>query len=640
MSTITDIDTYLDQHEQKDLLRFLTAGSVDDGKSTLIGRLLFDSKMIYEDQLAAVQRDSAIYGTTGDDFDPALLTDGLKAEREQGITIDVAYRYFSTDRRNFIIADTPGHEQYTRNMATGASNCDLAVILVDARHGVLPQTRRHSFIAALLGIRHLVVAINKMDAIDYNQAMFDAICRDYAGFAAKLEVADIHFIPVSALKGDNVVHESGLMPWYKGGSLLNYLETVHISSDRNLIDLRFPVQYVLHPHSGFRGYCGAMASGVMRKGDELMVLPSGRRTHVESLVTFDGELDEAFAPMSVTVTLTDEVDVSRGDMLVHLNNVPHVGRDLDAILVWMNETPLTPGKRYQVKSCVNSAPGVVRDIVYRFDIDTLHRESGNVLEMNDIGRVRLQLHRTVCFDAYQRNRNTGAFILIDEIDNATLAAGMILDRDPNELIVHDQTHTGEKRAVHPRISAVSLDERIARWDQRPITVWFTGLPRSGKSTLAFALEKRLFEQGRLVHVLDGENLRLSLSSDLGFSADDRSENLRRAADIARLCNEAGMITLAAFVSPYAADREKARQTIGAEHFIEVFLDAPLEVLEQRDEEGLYNRARSGELKTFSGITAPYEAPTRPELHLATADQTIDQCLDKLMTLLYERGVLR
>ncbi|NCC50021.1 MAG: sulfate adenylyltransferase subunit CysN [Spartobacteria bacterium] len=631
MATHMNVDEYLRRHEAKDMLRFLTAGSVDDGKSTLIGRLLYDSKLIYEDQLAAVMRDSRTHGTTGGGFDPALLTDGLRAEREQGITIDVAYRYFSTAKRKFIIADTPGHEQYTRNMATGASTCELAIILIDARYGVQAQTKRHSFIATLLGIKHLVVAVNKMDLVDYSEDVFTQIRDDYMAFAAKLEISDIHFIPISALMGDHVVHAMSNMPWFHGRTLLQYLETVQIASDRNLIDLRFPVQYVLRPHLDFRGYCGTVASGIIRVGDRVLALPSGQATNVSSIITYEGECHEAFPPMAVTVTLEDDVDVSRGNMLVHERNLPHVGASFDAMLVWMSEQPMACNRPYLIKSTTNLVSAEIERITYRVDINTLRKQQAEALALNEIGRVVVHTHRPLFFDSYARNRQTGNVVVIDRISNATVAAGMILDREPNPYIVEDRPDALPKsKYVHWKDSRVLREERMARLTCPPVTIWLTGLPCAGKSTIAFALEKRLFDMGHMVHVLDGENMRLAISSDLSFTAGDRSENVRRAAGVARICNDAGLITIAAFVSPYAADRAQARETIGADHFMEVFVSAPLEICRARDKAGLYRKAEQGEIQNFSGVSAPYEKPAHPDITLQSAVLDVESCVDAIL----------
>ncbi|MDP6630517.1 MAG: sulfate adenylyltransferase subunit CysN [Kiritimatiellia bacterium] len=634
-----EVIAYLKRHGEKDMLRFLTAGSVDDGKSTLIGRLLYDSKMIYEDQLAAVIEDSTVHGTTDTDFDPALLTDGLKAEREQGITIDVAYRYFSTDKRNFIIADTPGHEQYTRNMATGASTCDLAVILIDARHGILEQTRRHSFIASLLGIRHLAVCVNKMDLVDYSQEVFERICLDYEGFAAKLEDVDMHFIPISALRGDNVVDQSENMPWFQGGSLLYYLERVPVSTDRNLIDMRFPVQYVLRPDLNYRGYCGTVASGILRKGNDVTILPSERTSRVASITTFSGEVEEAFPPMAVTVTLEDEVDVSRGDMIVHPNNQPHVAQDFEAVVVWMNDEPLKLNGSYLVKSTTNLVPATVTDLKYRFDINSLHRVDAETLHANEIGRVSLSTHRQICFDAYSRNRSTGCLIIVDRNTNATVGAGMILDREAAATSHVDAAAEPKSTHIRREVSGVSADDRVALLKQKPATLWLTGLSGSGKSTIARDLEQALHERGQACFILDGDNIRHGLNRDLGFSAADRTENIRRVSEVAALLNDAGLIVITSFISPYREDRAKAREIIGPDRFVEIHVDTPIEVCETRDPKGLYKKARAGEIAQFTGIDAPYDPPETPELTLKTAETPVDQSTTQIIAYLEEKSIL-
>jgi bifunctional enzyme CysN/CysC len=627
----------LQEHERTDLLRLLTAGSVDDGKSTLIGRLLHDSKLVLEDQLAAVQKASAAKGAAGGEVDLSLLLDGLRAEREQGITIDVAYRYFSTPRRKFIIADTPGHEQYTRNMATGASTADLAIILLDARKGVLPQTRRHSFIATLLGIRHLVVAVNKMDLVGYDEDVFNRIKADYTGFAARLDVSDVHFIPLSALKGDNVVDASASMPWYKGSALLDYLESVHIASDRNLIDMRFPVQYVIRPNTDFRGYCGTVASGVLRPRDEVVVLPSGKRSRVKAVYAAGAELAEAFPPVAITVTLEDDIDISRGDMIAHVNNTPHVSTDIEAMVVWMSEAPLVENKSYAIKHTTAAVHGISESVRYKTNVNTLRREESNTLALNEIGRVRFALNRPISCDAYARNRATGAFVIIDRITNNTLGAGMIVDRPSG----NDGSSSAQPRSrhVHVQKSALGAEDRASRLGHESATVWLTGLPKSGKSTIAYALEKRLFDAGCASHVIDGENMRLGVSRDLGFSAADRTENIRRAASVARIANDAGLITIAAFVSPSETDRADARQTVGADRFLEIYLNAPLEECVKRDAEGLYEKARAGEIAEFSGVSAPYDEPSLPDLTLPTHELSIEACVEKVMALLRERGVI-
>jgi bifunctional enzyme CysN/CysC len=634
----SDIDEYLAQHERKELLRFITCGSVDDGKSTLIGRLFYESKMIYEDQLAAIKKDSSRYGTTGEEVDLALFTDGLEDERQQGITIDVAYRYFSTDKRKFIIADTPGHEQYTRNMATGASTADLAVILIDARHGVLPQTKRHSFIVSLLGIKHIVVAVNKMDIVDYDQKVFEKIRQDYVDFAARLELPDVHFMPISALKGDNVVTPSANMPWYTGSPLMPLLETVYIGSDRNMEDFRFPVQHVLRPNLDFRGFSGTIASGIIRKGDEVMTLPSRKKSRVKSIVTYDGELEEAFAPLSVTLTLTDEIDSSRGDMLVRPGNVPRVERRFDATVVWMAEEPMLPGKQYLFKQTTKVSPGQVASLRYRIDVNTLHREPAPSLALNEIGRCQVTLAEPIAFDAYRRNRGTGGFIIIDRMTNGTVGAGMILDRGDGDEANHwDDDASAEH--LHREESGVSSEEREARFGQKPVTVLFTGLAGSGKTSLAKAVERRLFDMGRAVTVLDGQNMRLGISRDLGFTAADRSENLRRSAEVARLFNDAGLICLASFVAPEEAVRQKVADRIGSERFLTVHLSAPIDVCRARDTQGHYALADAGEITNFPGVSAVYEAPATPDLVVPTHEKPLGECVDAVIAFLESRGVV-
>lgn len=639
----TDIEAYLKQHEQKQLLRFITCGSVDDGKSTLIGRLLFDSKMLYEDELAKIEADSKTQGAVGGKFDPSLATDGLKEEREQGITIDVAYRYFSTAKRKFIIADTPGHEQYTRNMATGASSADLAVILIDARHGVMTQTKRHSFIVSLLGIRHVIIAINKMDLVDFDEATYDQICADYSKFSRRLDLPDLHFIPLSALNGDNVVDRSENMPWYNGSTLMNRLESVYIGSDRNLQDFRMPVQWVNRPNLDFRGFCGTIASGIIRKGDEVMVMPSKKTTRIKDIVTFDGNVDEAFAPLAITLTFEDEVDASRGDVIVKPGNVPATSDTVEAMLVWMAEEPMVPGKTYIVKHSTQQITGSIESLRYRIDVNTLHSSPSPQLNLNEIGRCRLSLNEPICFDPYKNNRSTGAIILIDRLTNATVAAAMILDRSSSgkklaaweeELAVEDDAkHSGD-------LSEVTPDEREARYGQKPATVLLTGLTGSGKTTIAKAVERKLFDSGRAVTVLDGQQVRRGLSKDLGFSFEERSENLRRSAYLANILNDAGIICVAAFVAPNATVRDKVAGVIGNDRFMTVHVDAPVEVCRERDTSGQYADADAGKLKEFSGVTAPYEVPETPDLILKTADQSVDECANAVIELLTSKGFLR
>ena len=620
-----------------DLLRFTTAGSVDDGKSTLIGRLLYDSKSIFEDQLEAVEESSRRRGD--ENVNLALLTDGLKAEREQGITIDVAYRYFATPKRKFIIADTPGHEQYTRNMATGASTADLAIILIDARHGVLPQTKRHSFIVSLLGIKHIVVAINKMDIVGYDEAVFTQIKQDYIDFASRLELPDVHFMPISALKGDNVVAPSPNMPWYTGSPLVPLLETVYIGSDRNMEDFRFPVQYVLRPNLDFRGFAGTVASGIIRKGDEIISLPSRKKSRVKQIVTFDGELEEAFAPLSVTLTLEDEIDSSRGDMLVRPGNVPKVDQKFDAMVVWMAEEALVPGKEYLFKQTTKLVPGKISALRYRVDINSLHREPAPTLALNEIGRCGITLTAPAAFDAYRRNRGTGGFIMIDRLTNATVAAGMILDREPAD---GRRDHWEDEPAVAEEAAAageVTAEERASRFGQSPVTVLLTGLPGSGKTSLARAVERRLFDAGHAVTVLDGQGMRQGISRDLGFSADQRSENLRRSAEVARLFNDAGIVCLASFVAPDAAVREKVAERVGRERFLVVHLAAPVEVCRQRDTSGAYAKADAGEITDFPGVTAPYEPPAEPDLVIPSHEWPLARSVEAVLGLLEQKGVL-
>ena len=622
----SDIDAYLAQHEQKELLRFLTCGSVDDGKSTLIGRLLYDSKMIYEDQLAKIEKDSVTHGTTGGSFDPALLTDGLKEEREQGITIDVAYRYFSTAKRKFIIADTPGHVQYTRNMATGASTADLAVILIDARKGVLEQTKRHSFIASLLGIKHVLVAINKMDLVDFDEQVFEQIQKDYREFASRLDSTDLHFMPISALDGDNVVNLSERSPWYQGSTLMNFLESVYIGSDRNLEDFRFPVQYVLRPNLDFRGFSGTVSSGIIRKGDEVMALPSRKTSRVKDIVTFDGSRDEAFAPLSVTLTLEDEIDVSRGDMLVRPGNVPKSEQKFDAMIVWMAEQPMIPGNQYLFKHTTKTVPGSFTTLRYCVDVNTMHRQPSPALELNQIGRVNVSLNQPIAFDRYRRNKSTGAFIVIDRISNVTVAAGMILDRRTSEDEAGHWDEEPHSESLTQEISNVSPEERSARYGQTPVTLLLTGLPGAGKSSTAYGLERKLFDLGRSAFVVDGQNMRLGISRDLGFSVVDRSENLRRAAELGKLMNRNGLVCILALVSPSEEAREKAAQVVGTDNFLVVHLTAPAEVCAARNQ-----NVQDGE--TTERAALDYQEPVNADLVLDTEKLDTVECVDKITRLL-------
>jgi len=629
----TDIHAYLKQHENKELLRFLTCGSVDDGKSTLIGRLLYDSKMIYEDQLASLHRDSKVHGTTGGDFDPALLTDGLKAEREQGITIDVAYRFFSTAQRKFIIADTPGHEQYTRNMATGASTANLAIILIDARHGVLTQTKRHSFITSLLGIKHVLVAVNKMDLVGFSQDVFEKIREDYRSFSARLELPDVHFIPISALKGDNVVDPSSAMPWYEGPTMMSYLENVYIASDRNLEDLRFPVQLVNRPHLNFRGYCGTIASGIIRRGDEVLALPSRTTSRIKSIVTFDGELEEAFAPQSITLTLEDEIDVSRGDMLVRPDNIPHCEPRFDCMVVWMAEEPMEVGKPYVFKHTTKMVTGAINKLRYQVDVNTLHRRNSETLHLNEIGRCAITLSQPIAFDGYRRNRFTGAIIIIDRITNGTVGAGIILDRRTRQDRIDHWDDESISTLDLTETSNVTPRERAHRFGQQPLTILLTGLTASGKTAIAYALERRLFDAGQACVVLAGRGMRQGISRDLGFTAEERSENLRRSVEVAKIVNDAGLICIAAFVAPSEDVRQKARDVVGKNRFLVVHVATPLDVCRQRDTEGAYAKADSGEIANFPGVSAPYDVPPQPDLSVRIDKMAIDECVDQIMSLL-------
>ena len=629
----TDILAYLEQHERKELLRFITCGSVDDGKSTLIGRLLYDSKMLYEDQLAQLETESKVHGTTGGGFDPALVTDGLKAEREQGITIDVAYRYFSTAKRKFIIADTPGHEQYTRNMATGASTADLAIILIDARYGVLTQTKRHSFIVSLLGIRHVVVAVNKMDLVGYSQARFDEICGDYRDFVSRLDLPDLHFIPIVALHGENLVDPSENMPWYRGTTLMNFLETVYIGSDRNLEDFRLPIQMVNRPNLDFRGFCGTLASGIIRQGDQIMVLPSKRTSKIKRIVTQDGDLSEAFCSQSITLVLEDEVDCSRGDMIVRPGNVPKISNAFDATIVWMSSDALVPGKTYLFKHTTQTVSGQIDSLKYRVDVNSLHRTPAPDLQLNEIGRCSVTLSQPIYFDAYRRNRFTGSFIIIDRISNTTVGAGMISDRDSAKQPTAAWENT-ESQTVdgQQQISSVSETERESRFGQKAATVLFTGLTGTGKTTLARALERSLFEDGRAVAVLDGELMRKGVNVDLGYSVEDRSENLRRSAHVAKLFNEHGLICLAAFVAPNQSVRERVADVIGKDRFLTIYCTANDSVRTARAQSRAESNAASNVLV--------YEPPEDPDMVLDTSDLSVAECVSAIVELLKARQVIR
>ena len=637
------------------MLRLVLTGSVDDGKSTLIGRLLYDSKQILTDQLEALRAASA--RRNGEHaLDLSLLTDGLRAEREQGITIDVAYRYVQTARRKFIIADTPGHERYTRNMVTGASTADLAIILIDVRQGVVEQTRRHAFIASLLGIRHLVVCVNKMDLVDYSQAAFDQVEQDFREFCARLEATDVTFIPVSAVHGENVVERSERMEWYQGPALLYHLEHVHIASDRNLIDCRLPVQWVIRtgpnsapalepsvwPGAGlvadsareYRAYAGQIAAGVFRPGDPVVVLPSGDETRIASVETFDGSLSEACAPMSVALRLVDDLDISRGDMICRPHNRPTVERDVEAIVCWMADEPVVAGGVYAIKHTTRMARAVVEEIRYRIDVNSLHRdENARQLGLNDIGRLRLRTSVPLIFDEYRRNRTTGSFIVIDEATNGTVGAGMIIE-------THLERADAKQADIRWDSSRMARSARWALLGQRGATVWLTGLPAAGKSTIAAALEERLARDGFRAYRLDGDNLRYGLNSDLGFDPVDRAENIRRVAHVASLFADSGTIAIVSVISPYEVDRQLARSVHDRNglDFLEVFVDTPLEECERRDPKGLYAKAREGKVRGFTGVDAPYEVPREADLDLRPCDEPLDELIERLVAELRKRGV--
>ncbi|RTQ97933.1 sulfate adenylyltransferase subunit CysN [Halomonas nitroreducens] len=624
-----DIEAYLKEHEQKDLLRFITCGSVDDGKSTLIGRLLHDSKMIYEDQLAAITQASKTSGTTGDAVDLALLVDGLQSEREQGITIDVAYRFFSTDKRKFIIADTPGHEQYTRNMATGASTASLAVILIDARYGVQTQTRRHSFIADLLGIQHLVVAINKMDLVDYSEARYAEIIAEYQAVADRLGARDIQFVPLSALKGDNVVNKSEAMAWYQGPALLELLENVEIRHDQNLRDLRLPVQYVNRPNLDFRGYCGTLAAGVLTPGQAVRALPSGKTSTVERIVTFDGDLDTAYPGQAITVTLEDEIDISRGDWLVAEDDQVPLASSYEADIVWMHETALEPGKLYDLKLATRGLAGKVQAIDYQVDVNTLEQRHADHLDLNAIARCHVELTAPVPVDDYRTSPGTGSFIIVDRLTNITVGAGMIHRPLDSELPYEYREHDSKANVVWNRTSVTqAMREQINGHAGK--CVWFTGYSGSGKSTLANALEVELNRRGYHTMLLDGDNIRHGLCKDLGMGEADRAENIRRVGEVARLFAEAGIVVITAFISPFRADRDAARELFDAGDFVEVHVDTPLDVCEQRDPKGLYQKAREGKIQDFTGINSPYEVPKSAEVAVNTEAMSQQDILTRLL----------
>jgi bifunctional enzyme CysN/CysC len=622
-----DIEAYLQQHEHKSLLRFITCGSVDDGKSTLIGRLLYDSKMIFEDQLTALEADSKKVGTQGGDLDFALLVDGLAAEREQGITIDVAYRFFSTDKRKFIVADTPGHEQYTRNMVTGASTADLAVILIDARKGVLTQTRRHSYLVSLIGIRKVVLAINKMDLVDYSHEIFDTIVAEYRDFAKQIDLLDIVAIPVSGLKGDNITAPSEHTPWYHGPTLMGYLETVEIEDHLQHQAFRLPVQWVNRPNLDFRGFAGTIASGTVSPGERVRILPSGRESRVARIVTMDGDLERAVAGQSVTLTLEDEVDVSRGDVIACTSAPPGVADQFETTIIWMADEPMLPGRPYWMKIGTKQVAATITEPKYKVNVNTLEHLAAKKLALNEIGVCNVSLDHTIAFDPYAENRDTGGFILVDRLTNATVGAGLV--------------HFALRRSqnIHWQALDVHKGSRAALKGQKPCVLWFTGLSGAGKSTIANLVEKQLHALGRHTYLLDGDNVRHGLNRDLGFTDTDRVENIRRVAEVAKLMTDAGLIVMVSFISPFRAERRMARALFDFGEFYEIHVDTPLAVAETRDVKGLYAKARRGELKNFTGIDSPYEAPEKPEIYLDTSRATPEDSASAIVAQLAEAGML-
>lgn len=618
-------EQYLDAQQQKSLLRFITCGSVDDGKSTLIGRLLYEANLLFEDQLAALEADSRKVGTQGGDLDFALLLDGLVAEREQGITIDVAYRFFSTDRRKFIVADTPGHEQYTRNMVTGASTADAAILLVDARKGVLTQTRRHSYLVSLVGIRHVVLAVNKMDLVGYADLTFAGIEDEYRAFATRIGLEDICCIPVSALEGDNILALSAKTPWYQGPTVMGYLETVDVDDARSeRAPFRMPVQWVNRPHLDFRGFAGIVASGTVRPGDRIRVQPSGRESRVARLVAHEGDLIRAVAGQSIMLTLTDEIDVSRGDVMSSADAPAGVADQFEATIVWMTDQPMLPGRTYWVKIGAKTVTATISHLKYRVNINSLEHLAAKRLELNEIGVCNLALDRPIAFDPYRENRDTGGFILIDRLSNHTVGAGLL--------------HFALRRSqnIHWQATDVNKQARSLQKRQKACVLWFTGLSGAGKSTIANLVEKQLYARGLHTYLLDGDNVRHGLNRDLGFTDEDRVENIRRVAEVAKLMVDAGLIVLVSFISPFRSERRMARALFGAGEFIEIFVDTPLAVVEERDPKGLYRKARRGELKNFTGIDSPYETPEHAEIHIDTTANSPESAADQIAATLEER----
>jgi bifunctional enzyme CysN/CysC len=621
-----DIAAYLRAHEHKSLLRFITCGSVDDGKSTLIGRLLYESKMIFEDQLSALERDSKKVGTRGGELDFALLVDGLAAEREQGITIDVAYRFFSTEHRKFIVADTPGHEQYTRNMVTGASTADLAVILIDARKGVLTQTRRHSFLVHLLGITRVVLAVNKMDLVGYARDTFETIVTDYRAFAARIGLTDITPIPMSAVHGDNIIERGANMPWYTGATLMQHLEQVPVGDAASAQAFRLPVQWVNRPNADFRGFAGQIVSGGVRQGDRVRVLPSGRESQVARIVSADGDLPLAVAGQSVTLTLTSEVDVSRGDVIAAAGAAPQVASQFEATIVWMHEEPMLQGRAYLMKCGTRTVTATITPLKHKINVNTLDELPGERLELNDIGVCELELDRPIPFEPYVDNRALGGFILIDRLSNSTVGAGLL-----NFALRRSQN-------VHWQALDVDKQVRARQKGQRACVLWLTGLSGAGKSTIANLIEQRLTSDGRHTYLLDGDNVRHGLNKDLGFTAQDRVENIRRVAEVSKLMLDAGLIVLVSFISPFRSERRMARELFAPGEFFEVFIDTPLAEAERRDVKGLYKKARRGELKNFTGIDSPYEAPEAPEIRIDTTRLDAAQAAEQIIRHLESRSI--
>ena len=623
----SDIHAYLKAQEDKSFLRFITCGSVDDGKSTLIGRLLYDSKLIYEDQLASIEKDSKKSGTQGDKIDLALLVDGLAAEREQGITIDVAYRFFSTDKRKFIVADTPGHVQYTRNMATGASTADVAVLLIDARYGVQEQTRRHAYIVSLLGVKHVVVAINKMDLNDFDQSVFNDIEVDFREFSKDLGFTDISCIPMSALDGDNVTIRSEKSGWYKGPTLLEYLEDVDVDTATLDAPFRLPVQWVNRPNLDFRGFSGTVASGTIEVGDEIIVIPSGKRSKVKEIVTFGGNLDIAREDMAITLTLTDEIDISRGDIICKASNPAEQADQFQAHILWMSEKEMFPGRQYLLKTTNKTVPASISNLKHRVDINDFSEVAAKTLGLNEVGVTTLSLTAPVAFDPYADNRNTGNFILIDRQSNETVGVGMF-----------DYALRRASNVVWQDLD-VNKAARAEQKNQKPALLWFTGLSGSGKSTIANLVEKRLLDLGRHTYTLDGDNVRHGLNRDLGFTKEDRVENVRRIGEVAKLMVDAGLITMASFISPYKAERQLARGLLEEGEFVEVFVNTPLDVAEKRDVKGLYAKARAGEIKNFTGIDSEYQAPENPEIEIDTTQMSADEAAEMIVKYLNDNGLL-